>query len=193
MTDSDSSQHINALAQLFPEERLKELLAISKVVALHPTDLFIRAGQTPQKFAIVLNGLFRYYYLDENGNEFTKGFIKPKTVLSSYSAMLHQTPSHFSVQALEDSVILETPYDRWLELQAHHSFWDKFLIQALQKGYTIKEKRERELLLLDAESRYMIFQEEFTDIEDRLSLQMIASYLGIKPETLSRIRKKMRA
>lgn len=181
------------LQKVFEAERLNDLLAISKVVEFHPTDLFIRAGQIPQKFAIVLEGLFRYYYLDKMGNEFTKGFIKPPIVLSSYSAMLHQTSSYFFVQALEPSVILEIPYDRWLTLQEEHNYWDKFLIQALQKGYSIKEKRERELLLLDAEARYKIFLEEFSDIENRLSLQMIASYLGIKPETLSRIRKKMSA
>ena len=63
----------------------------------------------------------------------------------------------------------------------------------IEKGFTTKEKRERELLLLDAESRYRIFLEEFPNLEKRVKQHMIASYLGITPERLSRIRKNMNA
>src|SRR5690606_25850396 len=106
-------------------------------------------------------------------------------------AMLHQQSSLFSIQALEESIILEINYMKWLELQKHNPFWDKFLISLLQKGYFVKEKRERELLLLDAETRYKIFKEEFPGMEEKIRIQIIASYLGIRPESLSRIRKKL--
>ena len=63
--------------------------------------------------------------------------------------------------------------------------------EAFEKGYATKEKRERELLLLDAESRYKSFIHEFPHLEPRIKQHMIASYLGITPIALSRIRKKM--
>lgn len=174
-----------------PEQESDDLLAISKKIELNKEETYISAGQIPRKFAIVLRGLFRYYYIDDKGNEFTKGFILPNNVLSSYSAMLHQTPSHFFIQALEDSEILEVNYKKWLELQKNNPFWDKFLIRALEKGFCIKEKREREFLLSDAETRYRVFLMEFPDLEDQVPQRMVASYLGIQPESLSRIRKKM--
>lgn len=55
----------------------------------------------------------------------------------------------------------------------------------------IKEKRERDLLLLDAETRYKNFLTEFPGMDQRIKQGIIASYLGIKPETLSRIRRKI--
>ncbi|WP_343624233.1 Crp/Fnr family transcriptional regulator [Flavobacterium lindanitolerans] len=172
-----------------PEKQAAELLSISRTKSISRGEDYISAGQTPKTFAIVINGLFRYYYIDEKGNEFTKGFIPAATVLSAYSAMRYETSSFFYIQALEDSEILEIDYKKWLLLQQEDSFWDKFLIQALEKGYFIKEKRERELLLLDAEARYKIFTTEFPDLEKRIKLQIVASYLGIQPESLSRIRK----
>ena len=174
-----------------PAEEAMEILNISRTVTLKKEETYISEGQIPYKFAIIFSGLFRYYYIDDKGNEFTKGFIMPRNALSSYSAMLHQTPSHFFIQALEDSEILEVNYKKWLELQNNNPFWDKFLIRALEKGYYTKEKRERELLLLDAEARYRIFLSEFPDLEHRVPQRMIASYLGIQPESLSRIRKRM--
>ena len=174
-----------------PEKESDDLLSISKTVELGGEETYISEGQVPRKFAIVLNGLFRYYYIDEKGNQFTKGFILPGNVLSSYSAMRNRTPSFFFIQALENSEILEVSYRKWLQLQNNSPYWDKFLILALERGYYIKEKRERELLLLDAEARYRTFLSEFPDLEKRVTQQMIASYLGIKPESLSRIRKKM--
>jgi len=72
-----------------------------------------------------------------------------------------------------------------------NEMWNKFLIALLEKGYAIKEKRERELLLLDAESRYKIFREEFSILEPSIKQNTIASYIGITPIALSRIRRKM--
>ncbi|MFC3196267.1 Crp/Fnr family transcriptional regulator [Parapedobacter deserti] len=173
-----------------PEKEQEDLLSISKIKQLKKNEFFISEGQVPKKFGIVIDGLFRYYYVNNKGDEFTKGLILTGNVLTAYSAMLHQQKSLFYIQALEDAVILEINYNLWLELKKQNPFWDKFLILLLQKGYCVKEKRERELLLLDAETRYKIFQEEFPTLEKRIKLQIIASYLGIKPESLSRIRKK---
>jgi hypothetical protein len=61
----------------------------------------------------------------------------------------------------------------------------------VERGYIIKEKRERDLLLLDAETRYKDFLRDFPGIDQRVNLGIIASYLGIKQETLSRIRRRI--
>lgn len=188
----EPSEIKSLLSQInIPEKEQEDLLSISKIRQIKKDEFFISEGQVPKKFGIVINGLFRYYYISDKGDEFTKGLILKGNVLAAYSAMLHQQKSLFYIQALEDAVVLEIDYNLWLELQMQNSFWDKLLITLLQKGYCIKEKRERELLLLDAEARYKIFLEEFPTLEKRIKLQIIASYLGIKPESLSRIRKNI--
>lgn len=153
--------------------------------------VFIREGQIPNKIAIVKSGLFRYFYLTNDGKEFTKGFILENNVISSYSAMITNSHSYFSIEALEQSEVIEISYHKWQKLREESNKWGKLLIAFLEKGYTIKEKRERDLLLLDAETRYLNFLKEYPNLDKRVNLTLIASFLGIQPESLSRIRKKL--
>lgn len=181
----------SGLKQLdIPEKELQELLNISEYKTIHKVNYFINAGQVPRKMAFVIKGLFRYVYIHESGNEFTKSIIAENNFISSYSAMINDSPSYFFIEALEDAEILEIDYQSWLKIKEENPFWNIFLLKVLEKAFGVKEKRERELLLLDAEKRYEIFMNEFPNLENRVSQQIVASYLGIQPESLSRIRKK---
>lgn len=186
----DKKAILNSLR--LPEKELEELSNICEHKIMDKGDYFIVAGQIPRKMAFVFKGLFRYVYSNENGNEFTKSIITENNFISSYSAMIHNSASYFSIEVLEEAEILEIDYLRWLEMKEKNSFWSVFLLQILEKAFCVKEKRERELLLLDAEKRYEIFVAEFPNLENRVSQQIIASYLGIQPESLSRIRRKFK-
>lgn len=181
---------LNNLA--LPEKELQELLNISEPKIIHKGDCLISEGQVPRKFAFVIKGLFRYVYTHSNGSEFTKSIIVENNFISSYSAMIHNRGSYFSIEALEDADILEFDFESWLAIKEKNPFWNLFLIKMLEKAFCVKEKRERELLLFDAEKRYDIFISEFPNIENRVSQLIIASYLGIQPESLSRLKKKHR-
>lgn len=171
------------------ETEVTALFGISKPVSLAKGERFIEAGQIPRYMGFVVKGLFRYVYLDDEGNEFTKNFLPENSFITSYSAMVQQQRSWFAIEALEDSQVLKFDFLSWKKISQDNSQWDRFLLQMLEKAFIIKEKRERELLLLDAESRYRIFREEFPGLDKRVKQHIIASYLGIKPASLSRIRK----
>lgn len=179
------------LKKLLPDDRVDEFLSITKEKSISSADLFIRAGETPLKIAYVFKGLFRYVYINAKGDEFTKAIITENNFISSYSAMVLNKPSYFSIEALENSQILEISWSDFNQLQENDIFWVKFLLKFIEKGYIIKEKRERDLLLLDAETRYKNFLTEFPGMDQRIRQGIIASYLGIQPETLSRIRRKI--
>ncbi len=183
----------NTIAKLtnFAALEIAELLEIGTIKTYEPTAYFLRAGQIPTKFGFVISGLFRYVYVSEQGKEFTKVFMPEKSFVSSYSAMISKKPSHFFIESLEFSRVLAIAYEDWEKLRRINPKWNLLLIKLLEKGYAIKEKREREFLLLDSEARYKIFLEEFPDLEKRVRQFMIASYLGITPVALSRIRKKI--
>lgn len=176
---------------LLPPEEEEKLLVNLKVKELSKGDFFIQTGQVPMEMAFVRSGLFRYYYLNEDGTEFTKGFFPENTFLSSYSAMIENRPSYISIEALEDSVIEVVNYKSWQELLQAHSCWKDFLIYILEHAFAKKENREREFLLFDAEARYKRFLEQYPGLEPRLKQHLVASYLGITPVALSRTRKKM--
>lgn len=179
------------LKNILPEDRISELLSIANAKSIKAFQFFINNGDVPTKIAFVNSGLFRYVYVNDKGDEFTKGIITENTFISSYSAMVLNRPSYFSIEALEDSHIMEILWTDFTQLMEKDAFWLKFLMRFLEKGYIIKEKRERDLLLLDAETRYKNFLTEFPGVDQRIKQGVIASYLGIKPETLSRIRRKI--
>lgn len=174
-----------------PDEQELSMDRISKPVFLNKGDHFIRAGEVPRKLGFVNQGLFRYYYTDEKGKEFTKGFFPENTFLSSYSAMIQERASYFGIEALEDSTIVTFDIQSWNELLNQHLCWNKLLIAILEKGFVKKENREREFLLFDAEKRYALFLDQYPGLEKRIKQHMIASYLGITDVALSRIRKKI--
>jgi CRP-like cAMP-binding protein len=179
------------LKKILPANKVDELLSISRNKSITVSDCFIRAGEVPMKIAFVVSGLFRYVYINDKGDEFTKGLINENLFISSYSAMIMGQPSYFAIEALEDSKIMEISWKDFKLLMDKDTFWIKFLLQFVEKGFIKKEKRERDFLLLDAEKRYKNFLVEYPGMDQRISQGIIASYLGIKPETLSRIRRRI--
>lgn len=173
-----------------PDAEQQKLFAILTKKTLQKGTCFISEGDVPRQFAFVEQGLFRYLYIDQNGNEYTKNFLIEGHFIVSYSAMVRQQPSKMFIEALEDSVVHTIDYLHWQKLRAGHSCWDLFLIALLEKAFFIKETRERELLLLEARERYANFKKEFPTLEARVKQHQVASYLGITPVSLSRIKKQ---
>jgi len=191
MRISNNFKMTEQLKNILPDNRINEFLTLGKEKSLNASEFFIKAGETPFKIAYVFKGLFRYVYINDKGDEFTKAIITENNFISSYSAMVLSKPSYFSIEALENSLLLEISWPDFTQLQNNDIFWVKFLVRFIEKGYIIKEKRERDLLLLDAETRYKNFLTEFPGMDQRIRQGIIASYLGIQPETLSRIRRKI--
>jgi CRP-like cAMP-binding protein len=174
-----------------PKDQEMAVLKICRIKHIARGEHFIHAGDIPDAFGITLSGLLRYYYIDKKGNDFTKGFMTTGGPVSSYSAMISQTASWINIEALEDSVVAVLQYREWKQLLERHECWKMFLIAFLEMGYTVKETRERDFLLLDATERYIKFRQTYNQIEPRLKQLHVASFLGITPVALSRIRKKM--
>lgn len=184
---------LNAIRQItsLPDAEADKLVKLAQPSSIEKGCAFIREGDLPKKFAYVTTGLFRYFYVNSKGSEFTKGFFPENSFITSYTAMAKERPSYYTIEALEDSEILVIDYAQWKKLYKSHPCWTAVLMALLEKGYIKKETRERELLLLDATGRYQSFLAEYPNLEQRIKQHLIASYLGITPVTLSRIRKNM--
>lgn len=77
--------------------------------------------------------------ISDNGQEYTKGLITEHSFISSYSAMISKSPSHFDIEALEEAKILKLPYRRWQQLLETDIFWVRFLLKFVEKGFVVKE------------------------------------------------------
>jgi len=173
-----------------PREEVEKFASVGELKLFNPNDFFISKGQLPRKIGFVLEGLFRYFYIDTEGREFTRDFWYENYFITAYSALSKGRTSPFFIEALEPSKVFEISAERWVELKKGHNCWNEVLVAILEYKFYLKERREYELLLLDAYERYLIFLEDYSEIKDRVKQHMIASYLGIAPESLSRARKK---
>jgi CRP-like cAMP-binding protein len=174
-----------------PKEQENKFCSLISIKQIEKGESFLNEGQSSRTIAFIKSGLFRYYYIDNKGNEFTKGFFVENSVLTSYSAILEKRSSYFTIQALENSEIEIIDYIKSQKLFVEHPCWNSFLVIQLQKALIMKEEREREFLLFDAEQRYRAFLQQFPNLEKRIKQHIIASYLRLAPESLSRIRKNI--
>ena len=181
---------LKALDPKIPDELAVKLFDICVEKAIKKGEHFIRAGESSEYMAYIVDGLFRYYYIDQEGKDFTKSFGDSGKFLVSYSAVLENRASHFSIEALKDSRILTFPLKTLFSMMENDIRWYPFAFKLIESVYVMKELREKSFLLDDAATRYKDFLNRFSDVEDQIKLYHVASYLGVTPETLSRIRSK---
>ena len=175
----------------FSDEQIDEWASQTKKIT-YKTDEYFSTPHNPSKsLAIVEKGLFRFYVFDVKGIEATLGFTGEGMFMSSYSAIILNQIQPVYIQALENSEIYAMSRSDFLNKWWEADIRWKNILQTITE-YDCLQVRKRELgfLLYDAQMRYNIFTEEFAQYADRIKLKYIASYLGISPETLSRIRRK---
>lgn len=171
-----------------PDEEMRKATAGMKRVRIKKYAFFIRQGDAESAFALVYSGIFRVFCLDVDGNEKTLSFRKAGQFLAGYTPFLKNTDIWYSIQALTDSEIVSSDFSVYRALETSHPCWNELIKNYVTNLFIEKERRERSLLLDDAKTRYLHFLDEFPLLLDQISQYHIASYLGITPVSLSRIK-----
>jgi len=152
---------------------------------------FLREGEPSTELAMVMKGLFRTYYIDENGKDITKYFYPEGSMIFSYKAYITGEKSMYSIQALEDSEILTARASDFEEVVKSNiqllSFYKKILDDAL----IMKEEHACSFKLLNSVERYKQFLAQYPELEKRVKQYQLASYMGITPVSLSRIKNNL--
>lgn len=175
-----------------PEAEWQQFQALFEPRTVREGDYFIRAGEASDTLGFINSGLMRFFYQTPQGAEFNKSFCQENQFMAAYSAYLIQEPARFSIQTLEECHLLVAGLSDIVALFDQHRCWEKLGRILAEQLYIKKELREAEFLLDDAETRYLAFQKQYPGLEDRLPQYHIASYIGITPVALSRIRKQMK-
>lgn len=150
---------------------------------------FVKAGEHARYFGFVVKGLFRYFYVDMEGKERIKTFVKENEFVVSYASLITGTESAYYIEALEDSVVLQVDREPFLDGVEHDAFWGTISRKCIERLFVEKIRREASFLMEDAMTRYETFVSEHGDLHNRLRLKDIASYLGMTDVSLSRLRR----
>lgn len=168
----------------------RELYTLMNYKEYQPGEYILNMGENTQEVCLILQGIVRGYYVNENGHDVTKCFSKEGNWCCFYN-FLQEGPSEFIIETLEKCRVARI---RVVDLQ---SILNKYpmlqnMYETLVRGAFLKvEERNASFLQMNAKERYLSFIKKHNEINQRVKQEYIASYLGITPSSLSRIKREL--
>lgn len=174
----------------FTDEELFLFMQRLKPLGLKKHEYFLKDGQVCKSMVIVYKGGLRYFSRSEKGDH-TLGFAFEGEWLGDYESFLQQTTSDCYIEALEDCELFTLNYPDMQALYLHSQRFERFGRLIAEKLFIKTARSKRNLMVQSAEDRYLDLLTSQPHILERLPQHLIASYLGIQPQSLSRIRAKL--
>lgn len=153
-------------------------------------EIITKQGGTEKFLSFIETGIIRYYILDDD-NELTFNFSFNKEFACAYDSFLTQMPSEYELQAFTKTVVWQISYDDLQTIYAQTKAGNYLGRFASEKLFLAKSKRELSLLKYNARERYLRLFSEQPDIIKFIPMKYIASYIGVTPQGLSRIRRQI--
>lgn len=167
-----------------------EVMSLFRLQEVKAGDIILEVGENTHVVCFILQGIVRGYYLDENGNDVTKCFSKEKEWCCVYN-YLDDGPAGFYVEALENCILAEIKVSDIHELMVKYPSINTLYQKLINKAFLKVEEKGASFQMMDGKERYLLFRDKNPDICSRVKQEYIASYLGITPSSLSRIRKNL--
>jgi CRP-like cAMP-binding protein len=188
-------EQLIAFLQLFstiPAEEQELISAVFRPMSLNEGDYLQRGGQVCRQLFFICSGVLRIVIVNDKGVEVTHYFLKQNqfcTILNSFNT---ETVAEESIQAACTAEVLAVTKSDLLALYEKLPYVQTLINQIIQQGLLDKIRIRNTYLGQDSSTRYKLFMMQQPDIALQVSLGDIASYLGITPQSLSRIRKNFR-
>jgi CRP-like cAMP-binding protein len=169
------------------EEVIKGYLSVKKI---RRRQYLLQEGDVCKAAAFVEQGALRAYTLDKNGTEHIVQFAVEGWHISDMYSFLTGEPATYNIDAIEDSSLVVLSRSAVEELQKVSPKFLAFQLQAITNAYIALQKRMTSAISLSLDERYQNLIKTYPNIVQRVPQHMLASYLGAKPETLSRVRNR---
>ncbi|MGH1516903.1 Crp/Fnr family transcriptional regulator [Chryseobacterium sp. JK1] len=189
----NTTEFLNQINQyyLLSDETMTALLNICTEDKYSKNDLLLEAGNMARYYYFIKSGLVGYYTTDQQGDTIYKIFFEENSFVASTAAIIKNEPSDFNIIALEDCSVIQYPVKAYRDLLTKHHDLALFQMHYLEKNWVVKkEPLEVSLKYETAKQRYLQLLEN-ESLYKRLKQHHIASYLGITPTQLSRIKKEI--
>ncbi|GAA3965383.1 Crp/Fnr family transcriptional regulator [Mucilaginibacter dorajii] len=155
-------------------------------------DYLFKGGQVCRQLFFITDGVLRIMVRNEKGNEVTHYFLKENYFCTILNSFTNQVPAHESIQAACKVTVLVTSHAKLFALYEQLPYLKELIDDITHKALLEKIQIRNNYLGQDSTARYKLFMEKQADVALRVPLNDIASYLGITPQSLSRIRKNIR-
>ncbi|MDO5104486.1 Crp/Fnr family transcriptional regulator [Capnocytophaga sp.] len=156
-----------------------------------PKNTLLEIEGKPTQFLYFINkGFIRIFHMD-NGEDRTTQINCPSRFITSFESFITHIPAYDNVQTITDCELLRISKSNLDSLNKKVNQWNIFREKLYQTSLMFNEERNKDMILLNAEERYKKLMKTQPEILKNVPLQFIASYIGIKPESLSRIRRQL--
>jgi len=169
----------------------QEFSSYLRKVRIKKKQLIVQPGFTCTHQTYVVKGAFKSYFVNNDGVEYTIQFAIDDWFISDFNSYITQTPASLFVEAFEDSIILQIEYNDAEKLCSNNPKFERFFRIVAQKSFAFAQRRILSNIGKTAEERYIEFNSMYPSIVQRVPQYALASYLGMTPEFLSKIRKKL--
>lgn len=182
--------HYNQITH-FSKEEFDQIVELSSIATVKKGELLFKQGTIPKYGGYIIRGAVRYFHTDIDRRETTTGFQFEDDCFGDMRSILFNEPAKLSLQAIEETTIGRLDKSHYLHLFDHCKPFAKVMLLAVEKSYNDLVGETIERIDHEAEDRYIKMLHQYPHILQRVSQRHIASYLGIKPQSLSRIRKNI--
>lgn len=173
------------------EKEAEILKSLTRIKKIRKRQFVVEQGEVCRYENYVVEGCLRCYHLDEEGQEHIVQFAVEDWWIADLQSFLTQAPANFSVDAIEPSILIQFRYNDLQKLYEKIPKLNQFFRLIIQNAFVASQKRIVASYSKDAGKRYIEFRNRYPNIEKRVPNYMVASYLGITPEFLSKIRRRM--
>lgn len=182
--------YVSRYVKLTPDEE-QYFVSILRPRKYLKRQFVVQAGDPCRYETYVTSGCLRAYFVDPAGDHHIVQFAVEEWWISDMSSLLTGAPSILNIDALEDTEVIQISKSDMEEMFERYPTFNKMFRVMLSKAFVAHQRRIIDNLCKPAKDRYSEFISTYRNIEQRVPQHQIASYLGITPEFLSQIRKKL--
>lgn len=174
------------------DETLDKIYPYFQYKTAKKNTILLNEDDTCKEFFFLLKGIVRTYYLTKQGQEKTRYILFDYSIGTSLASFISQQPSKEMVDTLEDCTLLSISHHYFYKLVDEYPEWKTFYLKIMEMAYIYQNKKIENRVTLSAQQRYKKVMSETPFYFQRLSNKILASYLDITQETLSRLKSKER-
>lgn len=190
MTASDLKTYLQKYTTVSTEEvELFYSLLVKKKIPNRK--YLLKVGEVCDNFSLISSGCMMNYFIDKNENIQVLQFATKMWWTADLNSLINQKPAEYSIRATTDTVVYQLSRSNWEILYREAPVFERFFRMLFQNALVAHQKRIIENISETAECRYILFREKYPTVEQLVPQKYIASYLGITPEFLSKIRRNL--